>query len=223
MTYSYLAIETTGLDSNTEEVIKVNVDETVYLFKPTKALSSLITKLTGLTDEVLAEEPSQKEAKTILQEALNGKTVVVNNEKFTKGFLEKYGVKVTYLDIQDVYRINPTVLNAKSNRLPDLYAAVGGGKVETTEDKITAIKAIHEYLLAHKPQEGFGEIVSTQRMLAYDTVLDPTSGFTFTAGTKLEVTTYETFDLPNTYKYKVVSEYNGATIYTNVTNAFEIK
>ncbi|QCX32275.1 PolC-type DNA polymerase III [Caloramator sp. E03] len=90
-------IETTGLNSNNDEIIEIGavkiknftiVDTFSSLVKPKKEIKNEITKLTGISNEMVKDKPS---IETVLPEFLNfvgNAPVVAHNAKFDTSFIK---------------------------------------------------------------------------------------------------------------------------------------
>ncbi len=94
----FVDLETTGLDPARDEVIEVGalfvedgepVRRISRLFRPSGPLPLAIRRLTGLTDEDLADQPPFEDFEDELAEALRGWTVVAHNAQFERSFLER--------------------------------------------------------------------------------------------------------------------------------------
>ena len=92
----FVDIETTGLDPSTEEIIEIGavfVERGVvtgrrsWLVRPTRPIPPLITALTGLTDEEVAQAPALEAVDEELRAALGGWTLVAHNASFERSFL----------------------------------------------------------------------------------------------------------------------------------------
>lgn len=97
---SYLAldIETSGLCSNTDEIIEIALAEVTSQghvalvlqrrVRPSKPLSNAAETLLGLTNGSLAGAPTFHEIAAEIEEAISGKTIVSINTSFDRSFLE---------------------------------------------------------------------------------------------------------------------------------------
>lgn len=93
----FVDIETTGLDPSTDEILEIGAvfvergvvtDRKRWLVKPTKPIPALITALTGLTDEEVANAPPLGSLDAELRASLGGWTLVAHNAGFERSFLK---------------------------------------------------------------------------------------------------------------------------------------
>lgn len=91
-------IETTGLDKNNDAIteigaVKINkgkvVDQFSAFVDPMRHIPEKITELTGITDEMVAGAPKEKEAVSAFLDFCAGAPVVAHNAKFDTGFIKK--------------------------------------------------------------------------------------------------------------------------------------
>lgn len=113
----FLDLETTGLDSQTDKIIEVAAvirfadgrrEEYQQLVNPGISIPPQITRLTGISDSMLAEAPSFSVLKEQLERMLAGKVVVAHNASFDVGFLEAalgYHLPNKSVDTVDLARI----------------------------------------------------------------------------------------------------------------------
>lgn len=104
---SFIALdfETTGLDPVNDEIveigaIKFELNEPVEIFKtyvkPNKKLSKKLTKLSGITNEMLEDAPSIEEVLPNLIEFIGDEYLVAHNAPFDMGFLLNTLYKYNY-------------------------------------------------------------------------------------------------------------------------------
>ena len=96
-TYIVFDIETTGFDPHNEEIteigaVKLNgttiVDRFSTFVNPNKPIPENIVKLTGITDEMVADAPQIEEILPKFLEFSKGATMVAHNAKFDIGFIQ---------------------------------------------------------------------------------------------------------------------------------------
>lgn len=96
--YVFLDIETTGLDSEKDEIIEIGVlseslteikSQWKTFIKNVKNLPQGVTELTGITYEMLQSGMELREALEKLNEIIRGKTIICYNATFDIKFLEK--------------------------------------------------------------------------------------------------------------------------------------
>lgn len=92
-------LETTGLSPKNGEIIEIGaikvknneVVDTMDIFvRPSRPLSYFTTQLTGITNEMVDEGVSIKEALNIFNEFSDGMKLMAHNAKFDMGFLDTY-------------------------------------------------------------------------------------------------------------------------------------
>lgn len=137
--YVVFDLETTGLSATYNELIEFGaikvqdgqiVDSKQFFIKPTKPISDDITKITGITNEMVSGAIDEKQAMTIIREFFDQSTLVAHNANFDMSFidekLEKYELEPLTLPIIDtliVARIvNPS---AKKFRLENVAIKYG--------------------------------------------------------------------------------------------------
>lgn len=87
---AFVDLETTGANFSNDRIIEVGVvlldqhgiTEWSSLVNPGQALSSFITGLTGITDEMLESAPSFAELAPIIIEMLKGRVFIAHNARF---------------------------------------------------------------------------------------------------------------------------------------------
>ena len=100
MSQSYVAIDvdTTGLDSYEDAVIEVAVvtltedkivDEWSSLINPGREVPPFITKLTGISDEMVEDAPSLRSMRSKVQRLIGDNVVIGHNVSFDMRFLEQ--------------------------------------------------------------------------------------------------------------------------------------
>jgi DNA polymerase-3 subunit epsilon len=111
----YLSLETTGLDSNNFKIIEIAAlkidaynNKSLFnkLINPQKKLEQEVSKLTLISDDDLSEQKNFDQIKNDLLSFLGNSRIVVHNEKFITGFLDKElknEVKNEFEDINELY------------------------------------------------------------------------------------------------------------------------
>lgn len=110
--YIALDLETTGLDSNNDKIIEIAalkyvneyiVEEFVTLVNPGCFLQPIITKITGITDDILVSAPPLEDVIDDFISFLGDFPLVMHNADFDMGFINKACKK------QGIVLINPVV------------------------------------------------------------------------------------------------------------------
>ena len=92
-------LETTGLSPKNSEIIEIGaikvidnkvVDTMDVFVRPSRPLSWFITNLTGITNEMVDEGLSTKEALKVFDEFSFGMRLMAHNAKFDMSFLDVY-------------------------------------------------------------------------------------------------------------------------------------
>ena len=92
-------LETTGLSPINSEIIEIGaikvvnnevVDTMDVFVKPSRPLSPFTTRLTGITNEMVDEGLSIKQALKVFEEFSYGMRLMAHNAKFDMGFLDTY-------------------------------------------------------------------------------------------------------------------------------------
>ncbi|PHJ38927.1 hypothetical protein P378_06350 [Desulforamulus profundi] len=95
--YVVLDFETTGFSPQTDEIIEIGavkyrngeeVDRYGTLVKPEKEIPFEVTKLTGITSEMLREAPAGPQALAALRDFIGDTVLVAHNAAFDLGFLK---------------------------------------------------------------------------------------------------------------------------------------
>lgn len=103
-TYVAVDLETTGLDPDGDEIIEVaavafrkneKVEQFSALVNPERAVPDFITKLTGITQEMVDKEPTMFALRSDLKDILGDNIVVGHNVGFDLGFLYKHNLALT--------------------------------------------------------------------------------------------------------------------------------
>lgn len=102
-TYVAVDVETTGLDAFEDEVIEVAavvfddgqvIDEWASLVDPGREIPPFITRLTGITEKMVADAPSLFQLRGTLRPLLADRVIVGHNVGFDMRFLEKAHIGV---------------------------------------------------------------------------------------------------------------------------------
>ncbi|MDD7603224.1 MAG: 3'-5' exonuclease, partial [Firmicutes bacterium] len=100
-------IETTGLDYFYDEIIEISAIKVVdghfsdtfsQLVRPDEPISDFITKLTGITNDMLADKPSIKDALPLFLDFIGDSLLVGYNVNFDINFL--YDAAKEYLNVE---------------------------------------------------------------------------------------------------------------------------
>lgn len=104
-TYVVFDTETTGLESNKDEIIEIGackivngrIDETFSTFvKPNKRIPREITELTGITNEMVADAPTINYVLPDFYKFCHGANIVGHNVAFDMGFIHAISKKLSY-------------------------------------------------------------------------------------------------------------------------------
>lgn len=96
--YILLDFETTGLDPDTAEIIEIGairvegfreVARYHTLVKPLSPIPAMISELTGITNEMVADAPAFEDVATAFAEFLGELPIVAHNSKIEQGFLDR--------------------------------------------------------------------------------------------------------------------------------------
>ncbi len=133
--YCVLDLETTGLSVEYCEIIEIGilkirqnkiVDQYQQLIKPKDEVDDFITELTGITNEMLENQPSILDVKIDVLNFIGDDLVVGQNTSFDKNFIEsKFNVTLSneYIDtIQFSRKLFPEM---KHHRLKDMVKKFG--------------------------------------------------------------------------------------------------
>jgi DNA polymerase III subunit alpha, Gram-positive type len=97
--YVILDTETTGLKPEESEIIEiaalqVRKKEIVNIFnqlvKPKTAIPEVITQITGINDEIVADAPSLEEITGKFLNFIEGSTLIMHNAEFDLGFINQH-------------------------------------------------------------------------------------------------------------------------------------
>jgi len=98
MTYTVFDLETTGLSARYDRIIEFGatkyckgdiIDEIDFFINPNRPLSSVTTKLTGITEEMVRGGKGIKQALNDILEFIGDSTLVAHNATFDFGFLNE--------------------------------------------------------------------------------------------------------------------------------------
>lgn len=115
--YAFFDVETTGLNPKEDKIIEIAVvthsekgERLVYeqLVNPGISISPFITRLTGITEDMLNEAPDFTQIKDCLLQILERKVLVAHNAGFDLSFLEAACGKqndILYIDSMDLCKL----------------------------------------------------------------------------------------------------------------------
>ncbi len=122
-TFTVLDFETTGLNPTNDRIIELAairfvsgepVDRFVTLINPDGPIDPLITDITGITDEMVAQAPHEKEIVDRLLQFLGEAPLVAHNIPFDFAFLQalcqRYGKEIPAWDLYDTLQLSRTYL-----------------------------------------------------------------------------------------------------------------
>lgn len=131
----FLDLETTGLNPETDEIIEIGAvivrdgqitDRFSTLVKPRGSVPFRITRLTGITDEMLSTAPGFDQVAVPLREFLGELTIAGHNVSFDISFLNrKLGIPLynPVLDTMDLFQV--TLPRAAGYRLEGISISLG--------------------------------------------------------------------------------------------------
>ncbi|MCO5219506.1 MAG: exonuclease domain-containing protein [Thermomicrobiales bacterium] len=133
--YVALDVETTGLNPQYDDIIEValivfnereEISRYSQLVKPRRALPMAISRLTGITEEMLADAPRFIDIQNELRERIGDRPIVGHNIAFDIGMLEGNGLAVTN-PVIDTYTLATGLLHDAPNyqlgTLAEFFAA----------------------------------------------------------------------------------------------------
>ncbi|MCO5216276.1 MAG: 3'-5' exonuclease [Thermomicrobiales bacterium] len=121
--YVALDVETTGLNPQYDDIIEValiifnereEISRYSQLVKPRRALPMAISRLTGITEEMLADAPRFIDIQNELRERIGDRPIVGHNIAFDIGMLEGNGLAVTN-PVIDTYTLATGLLHDAPN------------------------------------------------------------------------------------------------------------
>ncbi len=121
-TFVALDLETTGLDDREDEIIDIGAvrftehrieDEFATLVRPRGRISGFITRLTGISETMVARAPRLEEVLDSLAAFLGNAVIVGHNIRFDLGFLEAAGMTFTN-EVVDTYDLASVLLPSAS-------------------------------------------------------------------------------------------------------------
>ena len=135
--YCVVDIETTGLSKYRDEIIEIGcvkvrnhliVDEFNILIKPTRPISSYITSINGITNDMVKDGCSIEEAMIQFYDFVGEDIIVGHNVSFDMGFISHHAQKRLGLvfenivmDTMKLARRNVKAINYKLSTLCDYY------------------------------------------------------------------------------------------------------
>lgn len=117
-----LDIETTGLDPSSDSIIEIGAirfsgrrieDEWSTLVNPNRLIPSLITQLTGITNEMVRNAPPVRSVIKELEDFIGDCPVLGHNISFDLSFLERAGLKF-YGEVIDTFELASVLLPTAS-------------------------------------------------------------------------------------------------------------
>jgi len=162
-------LETTGFSAKACEIIEFGavkiekgkiVDRFSSFVRPLSAIPEEITKLTSITNEMVAEAPTIEEALPQFMEFIGDALLIAHNANFDTGFVraaaERQGIAFEnpYLDTVIISRyVNPSLKNHKLNTIADDYG-FGDFNHHRAVDDAEVLAKIYTEMLARLAREG---------------------------------------------------------------------
>ncbi len=124
--YVVFDLETTGLNNSSNEIIEISalkynnnvlVDKFSKLVKPQECIPAKITKITGITNEMVENSPSIDEVLPQFIKFIDNYTLVAHNGSFDLGFIENNLCK---LNLPLIENKNIDTLYLAREKLPEL-------------------------------------------------------------------------------------------------------
>ena len=126
-------LETTGTEIPMDEITEIGAVKVINgriaesfttLVKPKQSISELITKITGIDDELVKDAPSIEEVLPDFYKFCDGAVLVAYNIDFDYKFIDHYGMKMAYKfdnpQIDAMYLARVGVPGLKRFRLKDV-------------------------------------------------------------------------------------------------------
>jgi len=110
----FLDFETTGINFDSDRIIEIGAmaisgngrgEEFSTLVNPSVPLPSMITSLTGITDEMLASAPCIDEVKKKFYDFVDGAVIFAHNANFEKNFIQRHLPDAKCVDFVDTCEI----------------------------------------------------------------------------------------------------------------------
>ncbi|MCD6202440.1 MAG: 3'-5' exonuclease [Bacteroidales bacterium] len=160
--YAVIDIETTGLSPRKEKITEIAlfltdgkriVNEFSTLINPERPIPYYITRLTGITDEMVAEAPKFYEVARTLVEMTEGTVFTAHNARFDYGFVREEFRQLGYpyeREIMDTLRWSRRLLPGHpSYSLGRLCHALGihvNGRHRAAGDALATVHLLHHLL-----------------------------------------------------------------------------
>ena len=156
-TFICFDIETTGLSANRDKITEIGavkvvngevVDEFSTFVNPEMPIPARITELTGITDSMVKDAPSQSEAVKAFLEFADGEVLVAHNAPFDTGFIrvacENMGVKYDSTSVDTVVICRNILSDIKNCKLDTVakYLRLGDFNHHRATDDARMLSAI---------------------------------------------------------------------------------
>lgn len=163
-TYIVLDLETTGLDPTYDEIIEVAalkyvhdelVDTFVTLVNPDNRIDAYITKLTGISNDMVQDAPKIRTVLPELKIFLGDLPIVAHNANFDINFLYDNFMfcmeEPLTNDFVDTMRISRQLFKEMRHRLVDLVNAfnIRTSNLHRAQADCEATQQVYEYMKAH--------------------------------------------------------------------------
>ena len=161
-TYTALDLETTGLDPQADMIIEIGairirngaeVERYHQLVNPVRPIPPVVTDITGITDDMVADQPTVEEVLPAFISWLSDDLILGHNVNFDVNFLYDASMRITgnpvTNDFLDTMRLARYLYpEEKHNRLIDLVNRFGIGETQTHRalDDVEQTIACYEFM-----------------------------------------------------------------------------
>lgn len=174
-------IETTGLSAINDSITEIGavkvkdgevIDTFSHLINPERSIPEFITKLTGITDEMVENKPKISEIMPLFQNFISGSVLIAHNASFDVGFIRENLKNVNLefsnpvLDTLELSRaVFPDLKNHKLNTLSK-YLDISLENHHRALDDAKATKDIYLKIMDLLEEKGISELDSINNLNA---------------------------------------------------------
>ena len=167
-TFVVFDLETTGLDPQKEEILEIGavrvkegqiLDRYSTFVNPKKRIPGEITKLTGITDEMVQNAPSAFEALSGFRNFCQNTCLVAHNANFDMGFIHSKSIhaglsfsNIVVDTLELARKLLPELRSHKLNSLAKHYAIDMGSHHRAVDDANTTACLLNEFLQTYQNQ-----------------------------------------------------------------------